>query len=108
MRNVIARFGTKWGLLVILVLSESGAVRFNQLGKLIPDISAKVLSNTLSVLEADGLVKRTVYSEVPIRVEYQLTDTGQTLVPIIISLTEWAKNNMKTILEKRNLSESKF
>lgn len=107
-RNVIARFGNKWGLLVILVLSESGAVRFNQLGKLIPDISAKVLSNTLSVLEADGLVKRTVYSEVPIRVEYQLTDTGQTLVPIIISLTEWAKNNMKTILEKRNLSESKF
>lgn len=77
-RNVIARFGNKWGLLVILVLSESGAVRFNQLGKLIPDISAKVLSNTLSVLEADGLVKRTVYSEVPIRVEYQLTDTGQT------------------------------
>lgn len=59
-RNVIARFGNKWGLLVILVLSESGAVRFNQLGKLIPDISAKVLSNTLSVLEADGLVKRTV------------------------------------------------
>ena len=75
-RNVVARFGNKWALLVVLVLSENGTIRFGQIGKLIPDISSKVLSETLHVLEADGLVKRTVYPEVPIRVEYELTETG--------------------------------
>lgn len=100
-RNVVARFGNKWALLVILVLNESGRIRFSQLGKLIPDISTKVLASTLRTLEADGLVTRTVYSEVPIRVEYELTDIGRTLVPIIIQLTEWAQNNMKSIMHKR-------
>lgn len=106
-RNVVARFGNKWGLLVILVLSESGKVRFSQLGKLIPDISTKMLSNTLRTLEADGIVSRIVYSEVPIRVEYELTDIGQSLVPIIAELTEWAQKNMKTIIEKRRKSEDR-
>lgn len=106
-RNVVARFGNKWGLLVILVLSESGKVRFSQLGKLIPDISTKMLSNTLRTLEADGIVSRIVYSEVPIRVEYELTEIGQSLVPIIAELTEWAQKNMKTIIEKRKKSEDR-
>lgn len=103
-RNVVARFGNKWALLVILILNENNAIRFNQLGKLIPDISTKVLSNTLRTLEADGLVKRTVFAEVPIRVEYELTKTGATLVPIILSLTEWAQNNMKSIMAHRKKS----
>lgn len=100
-RNVVARFGNKWALLVVLVLNENGPIRFNQLGKLIPDISTKVLSGTLHILEADGLVKRTVFPEVPIRVEYELTETGRTLVPIILSLTEWAQKNMKSIMKHR-------
>lgn len=100
-RNIVARFGNKWAVLVILILSESGTVRFNQLGKLIPDISTKVLSTTLRTLEADDLVKRTVYPEVPVRVEYELTETGKTLVPIIISLTEWAQKNMKSMMKHR-------
>lgn len=104
-RNIVARFGNKWALLVILVLSEAGKVRFTQLGKLIPDISTKMLSNTLRTLEADGLVSRTVYSEVPIRVEYELTDIGKSLVPIIAELTEWAQKNMKSIMTKRELFE---
>ena len=74
-RNVIARFGNKWALLVIYILNENGSIRFNQLARQIPDISTKVLSNTLHILEADGLVKRTVFPEVPIRVEYELTET---------------------------------
>ncbi|MDO4162782.1 MAG: helix-turn-helix domain-containing protein [Bacteroides sp.] len=106
-RNVVARFGNKWALLIILVLSENGKTRFNQLGKLIPDISTKVLSNTLQVLEADELVKRTVFPEVPIRVEYELTPTGQSLVPIIASLTEWAQQNMKSIMKHRKLTEQR-
>lgn len=105
-RNVIARFGNKWALLVIYILNENGSIRFNQLARQIPDISTKVLSNTLHILEADGLVKRTVFPEVPIRVEYELTETGSSLVPIIISLTEWAQNNMKSIMAHRNKFEN--
>ena len=104
-RNVVARFGNKWALLVILVLSENEPIRYNELGRKIPDISSRVLSNTLRILEADGLIKRQFYQEVPPRVEYSLTETGRSLVPIIIQLTEWAQNNMKTIIEHRSKSE---
>lgn len=100
-RNVVARFGNKWALLIIFMLNENSPSRFNQLGKLIPDISTKMLANTLHILEADGLVKRTVFPEVPIRVEYELTETGRSLVPIILSLTEWAQHNMKRIMTHR-------
>ena len=56
-RNVIARFGNKWALLVVLVLSEHEKVRFNELCRLIPDVSSRVLSGTLKTLEADALVR---------------------------------------------------
>ena len=100
-RNIVSRFGTKWSLLVIVTLDENGATRFGQLGKLIPDISSKMLASTLHVLEADGLVGRKVYPEVPIRVEYELTDMGQSLMPLIRSLTEWALAHQETILAYR-------
>lgn len=105
-RNVVARFGNKWALLVILILSENGSTRFNQLDKLIPDISTKMLSGTLRTLEADGLVRRTVFPEVPIRVEYELTPTGHSLVPIIRQLTDWALQNMKSIVAHRRKFEA--
>lgn len=104
-RNVVARFGNKWALLVILVLSENEPIRYNELGRKIPDISSRVLSNTLRTLEADGLVLRTFYQEVPPRVEYSLTNTGRSLVPIILQLTKWAQKNMKTIIEHRNKTQ---
>ena len=104
-RNVIARFGNKWALLILLILKEEGCLRFNQLRKFIPDISSKVLSSTLQVLEADGLVKRTVYPEVPPRVEYELTEMGFSLMPIIPDLTQWALSNMPTIMNHREQFE---
>lgn len=104
-RNVIARFGNKWALLILLVLSEEGCMRFNQLRKYIPDISSKVLSGTLQILESDGLVKRTVYPEVPPRVEYQLTEMGFSLMPIIQELTNWALRHMPTIISHREQYE---
>ena len=100
-RNVVARFGNKWALLVLLVLSENEPIRFNELGRKIPDISSRVLSNTLRTLEADGLINRKLFQEVPPRVEYSLADTGRSLIPIIHTLTEWAQHNMKTIMEHR-------
>ncbi|MDE5750743.1 MAG: helix-turn-helix transcriptional regulator, partial [Duncaniella sp.] len=98
---VIARFGNKWALLVILVLSENGPIRYNELGRKIPDISSRVLATTLRTLEADGLVSRAQYPEVPPRVEYSLTETGKSLVPIILQLTDWAQKNMQTIRKHR-------
>lgn len=101
-RNVIARFGNKWAFLIIITLSERGVARFNELCKLIPDVSSRVLSGTLKTLEADDLVSRKVYPVVPPKVEYRLTDIGSSLVPFIRQLTEWAQTNMKTIVNHRN------
>lgn len=100
-RNVVSRFGNKWSLLVILLLHEKGVVRFNELCRLIPDVSSRVLSGTLRTLEADDLVSRKVYPVVPPKVEYSLTSVGQSLVPIITELTEWAQANMKNIVMHR-------
>lgn len=104
-RNVVSRFGNKWALLVVLVLSENDVIRFNELGKLIPDVSSRVLSGTLKTLEADGLVSRKVYPVVPPKVEYRLTEIGHSLVPFIIQLTEWAQTNMQTIVKHRKKFE---
>lgn len=100
-RNVVARFGNKWSLLLIVILSEHAAVRFNELCRLIPDVSPRVLSGTLRTLETDGLISRTVYPVVPPKVEYSLTPTGVSLVPLINRLTEWAQANMSEIMTHR-------
>lgn len=100
-RNVVARFGDKWSLLVLLVINSNVTVRFNELGRQIPDISTRVLSSTLKTLEADGLIDRKVYTQVPPKVEYTLTDTGRSLIPLIMQLTEWAQQNMTKIMTHR-------
>lgn len=100
-RNVIARFGNKWALLTVLIIGEQGVIRFNELNRLIPDVSSRVLSSTLRTLEADGLIDRKVYAVVPPKVEYRLTETGESLLPLIMQLTEWAKTNMSNVLNHR-------
>ena len=64
-RNVLSRFSSKWAMLILCVLSENEATRFNTISKAIPDISPKVLTETLKALETDGLVKRKLYAEIP-------------------------------------------
>lgn len=81
-RNVITRFGNKWALLVILILSENKVLRFNELGRLIPDVSSRVLSGTLRTLEADGLVERTVYPTVPPQSGIQTDRNGRFASPV--------------------------
>lgn len=89
-RNVVSRFSGKWSMLVLCVLAENGATRFNTLGRAIPDISPKVLSETLKNLEGDGLISRRLYAEIPPRVEYSLTQMGESLMPHINNLIGWA------------------
>lgn len=106
-RNVVSRFGDKWSLLVLLVIDRGGVIRFNELGRMIPDISTRVLSTTLKTLEADGLIDRKVYAEVPPKVEYSLTETGKSLIPLLMKLTEWAQTNMKKVMEHRSEYETR-
>ena len=96
-RNVISRFSGKW---TMLVLAENEATRFNEIGRAIPDISPKVLTDTLKSLEADGLISRKLYAEIPPKVEYSLTELGKSLMPLLGSLIEWALDNFNAIAKR--------
>lgn len=108
-RNILSRISDKWSLLVIYTLdkSEKEAVRFKELQRQIPDISQKMLTVTLRTLEEDGYVTRTIYPEVPPRVEYSLTNLSKTLIPHINALINWALENMKTIIQNRKTQAAK-
>lgn len=100
-RNVLSRFSSKWAMLILCVLSENKSTRFNTISKAIPDISPKVLTETLKTLETDGLVKRKLYAEIPPRVEYSLTEVGKSLIPILNNLIAWALDNAAYISKRR-------
>ena len=102
-RNILARLCDKWSLLVIYTLDKAGkaTIRFKQLQREIPDISQKMLTVTLRTLEEDGYVTRTVYPEVPPRVEYALTDRARSLLPHFNALIGWALENKDAIMEDR-------
>lgn len=100
-RNVLDRFGDKWSILVLMILGEGKVMRFKDLNNAIDDISQKMLTVTLRTLEADGLVSRKVYSQIPPKVEYQLTDLGMSLIPYIKNLTNWALDNFDAIKKSR-------
>lgn len=100
-RNILSRVGDKWSMLVLITLNGHGVMRFNELRRNIPDISQKMLSEVLKALEADDLVSKKVYAEVPPRVEYRLTERALTLIPLIESLIDWALSNMDDIMESR-------
>ena len=102
-RNVIARFCGKWAIVILCVLSENETTRFNAIGKAIPDISPKVLTETLKGLEADGLIRRTLYAEVPPRVEYSLTALGRSLIPVLNELVGWAMEHFEEIAGHRTV-----
>ena len=102
-RNVIARIGDKWSILVLLTLDEKQKPqRYGEIQHAIPDISQKMLSQTLRELEADGLLLRTAYAEVPPRVEYSLTKRARTLMPHIHNLVEWAFTHLADIVRDRS------
>lgn len=100
-RNVLSRVGDKWSMLVLFTLESNDNQRFKELQRNIPDISQKMLTATLKMLEADGLIRREVFPEVPPRVEYSLTKKGKSLLPLIDNLLSWASENMEDIIESR-------
>lgn len=106
-RNILARMSDKWSLLVIYALSQVEKMRFGDIRRAVPDISQKMLTVTLRTLEEDGFVTRTIYPEVPLRVEYALTIRAHSLLPHIQSLIVWAKENMEPIICDRKKAVEK-
>ena len=100
-RDVMSVASDQWSTLIILWLGYFQTLRFNKLKKYVYGISNNVLSQRLKVLEADGYISRKVYPEVPIRVEYKLTEFGQSYVERLLELTEWMQKNSPKVLANR-------
>lgn len=88
--------GGKWKMLIIYILAENQTVRFNNLKRKIGAITFKTLSSQLKELEADGMVKRIEYPQVPPKVEYSLTEKAETLLPVLEGLCEWGVKNQNS------------
>lgn len=99
-RDVLDRIGDQWSLLVLISL-DGHTRRFNELTRKIGDISKQMLSRTLRRLEQDGFIRRTIFAEVPPRVEYALTDLGRSFLEPVNGLVRWADLNHRTIVESR-------
>jgi len=89
----ISIIGGKWKIRIIYWLSKRGVLRYGELKRLIPNITHKMFSSQLKELEADGLITRKEYSQIPPKVEYRATEKGISLLPLILEMCEWGKQN---------------
>ena len=99
-RDVLDRIGDKWSVLVVMLLAD-GPRRFSELRRAVDGISQRMLTLTLRQLERDGLVSRTVHASVPPRVDYALTDVGQTLRGPLTALATWSEAHRGYITRSR-------
>lgn len=99
-REILEHLTSKWSVLVLRSLSD-GVQRFSELKRSIEGVSEKMLAQTLRILEQDGFIIRTVYPEVPPRVEYQLTEMGQQAAKQLGILINWIEENIDDIILKR-------
>ena len=88
----IAVIGGKWKSLILYYLIETPIMRFNEFRRTLPDVTAQMLTAQLRELEADGVIHRNVYQQVPPKVEYSLTDFGKTLIPVISIMVSWGES----------------
>jgi len=102
---VLEWLGNKWAMAVLLKIVENYPVRFNELYRAIPSVSEKVLSSVLRQLTTDGIICRKLYPDVPPRVEYSITELGQTLLQHIDALVEWGRNHFDRIMECRQAQD---
>ena len=99
-RQLLATVSDKWAGLLLVALAD-GPVRYNQLAARVAGISQKMLTQTLRTLERDGLVARSVTPQVPIRVDYELTALGRTLMPVMLAVKQWAETQMDQVQQAR-------
>ena len=98
---MISHITDKWSLLVLYTLEQKEVLRFKDLWRQIPDISQKMLTSTLRHLEDDGIISREVFTEVPPRVEYRLSERGKSLMPHLDALILWGIEHQESILIDR-------
>ena len=98
--ETLARIGDKWTVMVVGALSE-GPIRYNEIRRRVEGISQRMLTLTLKGLEQDGLVTRTMYPTIPLRVDYELTELGRKLIVPLQALYEWARENRPAMLAAR-------
>ena len=89
LQKTLMSIGGKWKLPILCSMTTNGKSRYNELLRNVKGISNTMLSQTLKEMEADGLIRRQEYLEVPVRVEYELTEKSKRLQPILISLIQW-------------------
>ncbi len=99
-RRILDRIGDRWTVLIVGALGE-GEARFSELLRRIEGVSQKMLTQTLRGLERDGLVTRTVYPQVPVRVEYALTDAGHTLIAPLRALQQWSIEHLSDVSDSQ-------
>ncbi|MFF5084706.1 winged helix-turn-helix transcriptional regulator [Actinoplanes sp. NPDC000266] len=99
-RQILDRIGDTWSVLIVVMLAD-GPQRYTALSKKIQGVSPKMLTQTLRGLERDGLIIRTVHAEVPPRVDYRLTDLGQSLLGLVRGLELWAETHIEDVQNAR-------
>lgn len=104
-RQILDRIADKWSLLVLALLAER-PLRFSELRRRIDGVSQRMLAVTLRHLERDGLISRTVFPVVPPRVDYALTELGESLGSTVQALVEWTEGHQERIIEARNRYDS--
>lgn len=105
-RRLLDTIGDKWVSLAIVALGLSGPLRYSELSSQIEGVSQKMLTQSLRKMERDGLLTRTVTPSVPVRTDYELTPLGQTLLPVLAHLKEWAEDHMAEVDEARTAYDS--
>lgn len=94
LKKVLDIVGGKWKIMILCVIDNREAVRYGELTRAIAGITNTMLANSLKELEADGLVLRKLYDEMPVRVEYSLTEKAKSLIPILLEMKKWGEDNL--------------
>lgn len=105
--DLIGRVADKWTMIVLEVLAEHGMLRFTQVSRHVPGISQKMLTQTLRHMERDGMITRTVHPVVPPRVDYCLTDLGESLGAAFCGVWIWAEENISRIQASREVFDGR-
>ena len=105
--ELIGRVADKWTMLILEELNEKGVMRFSEIGRAIEGISQKMLTQTLRLMERDGLVTRMVYPVVPPKVEYQLTALGESLGAAFCGVWVWAERHLEEIEASREAFDTR-
>ena len=94
LKKVLNIIGGKWKIMIMCVIEKEGTVRYGELRRQVFGITGTMLANSLKEMEEDGLVERKQYAEIPVRVEYSLTEMAKSIVPILLQLKRWGEENL--------------